>query len=161
MSPKLKLVALVCVAATVPAVAVAPAPAASARPPRAELGNFVCQRAVDPPAREVAVTATMRPVSGTERMALKFMLERRTPRRHRFTVLHGRGLDSWEYPDPPTLGQLPNDVWNLIHKVVNLAGPASYRFRVLFRWTGTGGRVLSQAARLSPVCHQPELRADL
>ena len=165
MPPKLNLTALVSVVAVataaVSAVAVAPALAASAPPARAELVGFVCQRAVDPPARKVAITATMRPINGTHRMALKFMLERRTPQQRRFVVLRGRGLDSWVYPNPPTLGQLPNDVWNLTHKVVNLAGPASYRFRVRFRWIGSGGRVLSQTARLSPVCYEPELRPNL
>jgi hypothetical protein len=104
----------------------------------------------------------MRPVSGTERMALKFGLERRTNRTAPFVRVRGHGLDKWEYPtDPPTLGQLPGDVWMLKHNVVNLAGPEYYRFRASFRWIGSNARVLMQSTRVSAVCAQPEPRADL
>ncbi len=58
-------------------------------------------------------------------------------------------------PANPTLGQNPADVWMLKQNVVNLAAPAAYRFRVWFRWTGGGGRVLARAMRVSPVCYSP------
>lgn len=135
--------------------------ALAAAPPRAELRDPGCQRAVDPPGRSVSITAVMRPMSGTERMALKFGLERRSPHGGSFTVLRGHNLGDWVHPADPTLGQLPGDEWMLKHNVVNLAGPAYYRFRVWFRWTGTGGRVLAKQAHLSAVCYQPEPRADL
>ena len=41
----------------------------------------------------IAVTAVMRPVSGTERMALKLGLERRTNRTAPFVRVRGHGLD--------------------------------------------------------------------
>lgn len=129
---------------------------------RAELQDLVCQRAADPVGRGVTITAAMRPVSGTSRMALKFDLERRPGRAGPFNVLRGHDLGRWVYPtNPPTLGQLAGDVWMLKHNVVNLRGPDYYRFRVSFRWLGSDGRVLGQAVRLSPLCYQPEPRADL
>jgi subtilase family serine protease len=45
--------------------------------------------------------------------------------------------------------------------VVNLSGPATYKFRVTFRWLGSTGQVLSTAVQSSPACYQPELRPDL
>src|SRR6202012_431334 len=58
-------------------------------------------------------------------------------------------------------GQLPGDVWRLNKTVLNLDAPATYQFRVVFRWTGANGRVLGSTGRLSRVCHQQELRPDL
>jgi hypothetical protein len=116
---------------------------------------------VDPAGRAVAITAVMRPVSGTERMALKFELERRAPHGGAFTVLRGRNLGDWVHPADSSLGQLPGDEWMLKHNVVNLVGPAYYRFRVSFRWIGASGHLLAERARLSQVCYQPEPRADL
>jgi hypothetical protein len=64
-------------------------------------------------------------------------------------------------PDDPTLGQRPGDVWIVNHPVVGLAAPATYRFRVSFRWIGSNGEQLSSAFQSSSNCYQPELRADL
>jgi hypothetical protein len=153
------LVAAVCVCGATSALAAASALAVA--PPRAELTTPGCQRAADPSGRSVTITAVMRPVTGTERMALKFELERRAAHATMFRVLRGRNLGDWVHPADSTLGQLPGDQWMLRHNVVNLAGPAYYRFRVSFRWTGAGNRVLAERARLSPVCYQPEPRADL
>ena len=49
----------------------------------------------------------------------------------------------------------------LTHPVVNLAAPATYKFRVTFRWLGSDGQTLGTAMQLSTPCYQPELRADL
>jgi CARDB protein len=135
--------------------------AAAAPLPRAELHGLICRRAAEPPARVVAITAVMRPMSGTVRMALRFELERRTDRTGSFHTLSGRQLGQWVSPANPTLGQNAADVWMLKQNVVNLPGPAFYRFRVWFRWTGTGGRVLNSAMRVSSSCYQPPPQPDL
>jgi hypothetical protein len=142
------------------AAAPSPSPAPPA-PPRAELSDPLCVRALDPANREVSITAVMRPVRGTERMALKTELQRRLRPGGRFRIVPGRGFGRWRFPGNPTLGQVATDVWAFTYRVENLSGPAYYRFRVWFRWMGAGGRVLSEAQRLSPVCYQPEPRADL
>lgn len=130
-------------------------------PPRAQLTNFDCHKALDPDNRSVAVTAVMRPMSGTRHMALRFDLLMTTPAAGGPVTVHVGGLGTWKHPKNPTLGQLPGDVWNLQVPVVNLVAPATYRFRVAFRWTGVGGQVIATAERSSPRCHQPELRPDL
>jgi hypothetical protein len=133
-------------------------PAAS---PRARLRDFVCQRALDPPARAISITAVMRPLPGTRKMEMRFELLRRLSHRRAFARVRGGDLGRWISPPDATLGQLPEDVWNLDKQVVNLVAPASYRFRVTFRWIGVHGRALGRAGRLSPTCDQPELRPDL
>ncbi len=130
-------------------------------PPRAALRGFSCQRALDPADRSIGITAVMRPVPGTRHLALRFDL----------LLSHGAGtvakavragdLGVWISPENPTLGQLPGDVWNLEKSVVDLATPGDYRFRVQYRWTGAGHRVLGTAQRVSRRCAQPELRPDL
>lgn len=147
-------------AACVLAVLTGPAVAGGAAPPRSELGMFVCQHAFDPPARAVSVQAVMRPVAQTAKMQMRFDLLRQKPG-HAFVVVRGRNLGSWLSPSDPTLGQSPGDVWVVNHPVVNLLAPATYRFRVTFRWLGSSGQVLSTGAQSSPSCYQPELRPDL
>ncbi|HTU88338.1 MAG TPA: CARDB domain-containing protein [Solirubrobacteraceae bacterium] len=130
-------------------------------PPRDQLRSFVCQKALDPPARAVSVQAVMRPVTGTAKMQIRFELFRETGSAGPFTMVRGRLLGSWITPQNPTLGQRPDDVWILSHPVVDLAAPDTYRFRVAFRWIGAQGQRLATAAQTSPTCYQPELRADL
>lgn len=128
--------------------------------PRAQLTNFTCTRALDPANRAVAVQAVMRPVTGTAHLQVKFDLLVQLPGQKGGHAVRAGDLGIWVSPDDPTLGQLPADVWRLDKTVLNLA-PATYRFRVTFRWTGTAGQVLATAVRLSSECVQRELRPDL
>jgi hypothetical protein len=121
----------------------------------------VCQKALDPPARAVSVQAVMRPVSGTATMQMRFELMRQWKSGRPFRLVRGRLLGSWVSPASPTLGQRPGDVWIVNHPVVDLAAPATYRFRVTFRWLDSHGEQLSSAVQSSPNCWQPEQRADL
>jgi CARDB len=139
----------------------ATAAGASAPPPRDALGSFVCQKALDPPARAISVQAVMRPVAGTSKMQMRFDLMRQSQAGGRFQLVRGRALGSWISPQNPTLGQRAGDVWIVNHPVVDLPAPATYRFRVSFRWTGSSGQRLSDAVQSSANCYQPELRVDL
>ncbi|HEY6397958.1 MAG TPA: CARDB domain-containing protein [Solirubrobacteraceae bacterium] len=137
----------------------------AAAPPtlRVSLAGFVCQTALDPPTRGIAVKAVMRPVPSTVAMQIKFDLLRAKRRGGQFRLVKARrvNLGRWISPLSPTLGQLPGDVWNSIGEVANLPAPALYRLRVTFRWLGTGSVRLAQTVRSSSVCFQPELRPDL
>jgi hypothetical protein len=135
--------------------------AATPAPPRDQLGSFVCQKALDPPARAISVQATMRPLTGTMAMQMRFQLMRQTKPGAGFTMVRGRLLGSWISPSNPTLGQQPGDVWIVNHPVVDLPAPATYRYRVTFQWTGAHDQRLGTATQTSPDCYQPELRADL
>jgi CARDB len=133
------------------------APAAS--PPRASLHAFVCQRALDPPSRGISVQSVMRPIQGTERLAVRFALL--VTQAGETSLQRGGDLGMWISPSDPTLGQRVADVWQLTKAVANLAAPADYRFKVSFRWIGAHGRIIGRAERQTPPCHQPELRPDL
>lgn len=140
------------------------AAAAAASAPRAQLQAFVCQKAVDPPSRAVSVTAVMRPLTGTEKMEMEAQLLSRTSTTGSFapvSVPAQSKLGSWITPANPTLGQRPGDVWEVQVPVANLGAPATYRYKVDFRWLGTGGKVLGTAQRLSQRCYEPELRPYL
>jgi hypothetical protein len=139
----------------------ASASAATSTPPNDQLQSFVCQKALDPVTRGVSVQAVMRPVTGTAKMQMRFELTRQTSPGGPFTLVRGRLLGSWITPSDPTLGQRPNDIWIVTHPVVDLAAPATYRFRVAFRWTGSDGQRLASAVQTSPTCYEPELRPDL
>jgi hypothetical protein len=139
----------------------ATASGASAPAPHDQLRSFVCQKALDPPTRAVSIQAVMRPVTGTAKMEMRFDLMRKAKPEAPFKIVRGHFLGSWLTPDTPTLGQRPGDVWVVNHPVVGLPAPATYRFRVSFRWLGSSGQQLSSDAQSSPTCYQPELRADL
>jgi hypothetical protein len=151
------MIAIVAVAALVPASATG----AGTPAPRDQLRSFVCQKALDPPTRAVSVQTVMRPVSGTAKMQIRFDLMRRAKPSAPFKLVRGQFLGSWLTPENPTLGQRPGDVWIVNHPVVGLPAPATYRFRVSFRWLGSSGKQLSSAVQTSSSCWQPELRADL
>jgi CARDB len=150
------LVALLAASAAAATATVAAVPASSAR-----LQAFVCQTALDPAARGMSITAVMRPVPDTKRLAMRFELLKRTKRYGRSVSLTGTDLKTWITPKDPTLGSRPGDRWLVKHPVVSLAAPAWYRFKVTFRWTGADRHVLAKTVRESRLCYQPELRADL
>ena len=150
----------ICVAASVIGAGAAEATAATS-PPRARLRNLVCQRALDPAGRAVAVTAVMRPINGTVKMALRFQLLSKAKGASTLSPLSGGDLNSWITPANPTLGQRSKDVWIVKKPIVDLMAPATYHFHVQFRWIGAHSRVLATTVRDSPTCFQPELRPDL
>lgn len=147
---------LVCTGGVVPVAAHAAATSSDA-----ELSGFTCQRAVDPAFRALSVSATMRPVTGTQGMRLQFVLEKSRFLHGHYRAVHGANLGNWIAPDNPTLGQHPGDVWKLTHSVGLLSAPAFYRLKVTFRWLGSGGKRLAQVVQQAGVCHQLELRPDL
>ncbi len=138
------------------ALAASPALAAGSAPPRTSLEGFVCQRSSDPLDRVIALVAVMRPVTGTQRMEMKFALQRRDAGTGSFTNVRGGDLGRWLAPNSPTLGQHPDDVWRLHKLVANLPGPATYRFRVRFRWLGTSSAVIDHSMLTSSTCSEPK-----
>jgi hypothetical protein len=135
---------------------------AAASAPRAHLRNFVCQRGLDPAQRTVSVDAQMRPIAHTQKMAIRFELVARIRSASSYSAIHGGDLGTWLSPaDQPTLGQRPGDVWLISHPVAGLPAPATYRYRVTFRWSGDRGHVLATRTLTSDKCFQAELRPDL
>jgi hypothetical protein len=138
--------------------------AAAVQPPRAELRvprHMGCQKALDPGQREVSVTAVMRPVAGTQKLELRFVLLGKAQGASSYTAVQGSNLGTWLSPQNPSLGTRPGDVWVFNHPVYDLPAPDTYRFQVTFRWLGKHDRVLGSTVRSGPKCFQPELRPDL
>jgi hypothetical protein len=136
------------------------AAAASKATPRYDLTSFACHRALDPASRSVSVTAVMRPVQGTRKLSLRFdLLEKAAGVTRSLTGAGDLGI--WLSPKDPTLGRRSGDVWELNKAVYNLDAPASYHFRVTFRWLGADDKVLAAAVTQSDSCQQRELRPDL
>lgn len=135
---------------------------AAASAPLAQLRGFGCDHALDPPSRAISVKAVMRPMAGTVKMQLRFELWVTPDGPSAAPVMEKQGdLGKWKSPPNPTLGQLSGDVWNFTKSVVGLGVPATYQFRVDFRWIGAGGRVIGSAIRRGWRCHLIELRPDL
>jgi hypothetical protein len=157
----MKVLRLVIGLASVASIAVVPvASVSAAAPPRSQLTGFSCTHALDPGARAVAIKATMRPLTATRKMAIRFELLQRSPGLP-VQEVSGGDLGVWRAPPNPTLGQLPGDVWRLQKSVYNLDVPFTYQFRVSFRWTGLHGKVLGSTTRYTQTCRQRELRPDL
>jgi hypothetical protein len=137
------------------------APATSGTLPRSQLKSIVCHPAIDPQNRSMSVTAVMRPVPGTQKLQLKFDLLAAGKGSSTQTSVKVGNLGKWLTPKNPTLGQVADDVWNFKKSIFQLEPPATYRFRVSFRWMGSAGDVLSTSVRFAKRCWQPELRPDL
>src|SRR5207248_1840013 len=99
---------LVLAACSLPALCGA---AITASVPKAKLRGFVCKTARDPATREVAITAVMRPLPHTVKMALRIDLLERKRRTGPATSLRYGELGSWISPADKTLGQRPGDIW--------------------------------------------------
>jgi len=160
----MKRLAMICsclaAALTVAApAAVASRPRAVAPPPRDALGAIACHQAINPLQRDVSVQATMRPVTGTQTLEIKFSLSF-TAAGEPATAVVAAGLGQWLTPSDPTLGQRPGDIWELSKPVYNLGG-GSYQYAVAFRWLGSKGEVLRTATLNSSSCTIKELRPDL
>jgi hypothetical protein len=143
------------------AAAVAVPGSAGASAPRAQLRSFVCQAAVQPASRAISVTSVMRPVSGTKTLEVRFDLLSRANGASGYSEVSGRDLERWLTPSNKGLGSRPGDVWIVAKPVVGLPAPATYRFRVSFRWLNRRHHVIATAVRTTSGCRQPELRPDL
>jgi hypothetical protein len=62
--------------------------------------------------------------------------------------VHGGDLGRWK--------ALSASPWAITKPVVNLAGPAMYRFRVSFRWLDSSGLVIGTRTLVSRGCFQPQ-----
>src|SRR5437588_986044 len=127
--------------------------------PHTALKDFVCHPAIKPGRRVVGATAVMRPIPGTVRLDMRWQLL--GTRAGYVTPVRGGDLGKWISPHDTTLGQQPDDVWVLKHPVTGVPVGYTYRFRVSFRWIGSGGRVIATSARTSAPCWQPDMRPDL
>lgn len=139
----------------------ATATATTAAPPRAQLTLLACRSTPQPAHRRVSIITVMRPVPGTRTLSVRVSLLEKRPGALVQMIGHSGDLGRWVTPAQPTLGRRPGDVWKLAKVVYDVDAPATYRFRVSFRWLGAHGRVLKTATRQSGRCSVRELRPDV
>jgi len=134
---------------------------AHARPPyAAKLAS--CRRAPAIANRSATVAATMRPIHGGTHLALRIALYQRPLGAGRWTLRSDvPGLGVWTTPSDPALGSRAADVFKYRQSVARLVVPFAYRFRVEFRWSDGGGKVVRWARATTATCREPDLRPDL
>jgi hypothetical protein len=98
-------------------------------------------------------------IAGTQRLQMRFELFERTAQGQ--ALIRGGDLGQWISPSSPTLGQHASDRWVVNHPVTGVPVPASYRFKVWFRWIGSSGQVIAHTQKMTASCRQPDLRPNL
>lgn len=164
------LIALLAIAPAVLATA-APAHAATAKsrvfvpasvklPYEARLVS--CTRSPKTDLRTAIVGASMRPIAGGTRLALKVDLYQRPLSSGRWALRADvPGLGAWTQPSDPSIGTRVNDVFKYRQAVGRLVVPSAYRFKIAFRWSDESGRVVREEMATTAICREPDLRPDL
>lgn len=141
------------------AVATPSAPAADdggtfERPPLAAALDSCAASAL--PAERVAVfTGSMPAIASSNRMAMRFDLERLRPGDKRFRRVIAPSFGVWERSLPDRAGFV------FRKRVDGLQVPATYRVRVRFRWESASGQIVRRSQHRTAACQQPDLRPDL
>jgi hypothetical protein len=133
-----------------------PAAAPAQERPALEAVLETCSNGLAPAQRIATFLGSMPALTGTERMAMRFDLERRAAGTRGWRPVRGApGFGVWER-------SLPRRAGFVFHKRVDgLMAPAAYRAVVRFRWRGADGSVQRRARRSTRPCRQPDLRPDL
>jgi hypothetical protein len=116
-----------------------------------------CLTGADPDARAAAFTGSMPALSGTRRMQMRFGLQQRpgSSSRTRFKRVAVPSWSGWVTSDPGRQGFV------FTKRVEGLTAPAAYRATVTFRWLDARGHTQKTRTRTTPVCEEPDPRADL
>jgi len=123
---------------------------------------LTCRRAPQTESRTATVAATMRPIAGSRKLALRVDLYQRPLAAGRWALRADvPGLSEWTTPSDPSIGSRPADVFRYRQAVGRLTVPYAYRFRVTFRWADASGKVLREASVNTAPCREPDLRPDL
>lgn len=121
-----------------------------------------CRRSPRTEGRTAVVGASMSPVPGSKRLALRVELQQRPLSGGRWALRSDvPGLGVWMAPSDPSIGSRPNDVYKYRQAVGRLTVPFAYRFRVGFRWLDGAGRVVREESTTTQPCREPDLRPDL
>lgn len=123
---------------------------------------LACRRSPKTDARTAVVGASMRPIAGAKRLALRVELYQRPIGGGAWTLRADvPGLGEWTSPSDPSIGTRPNDVYKYRQAVGRLVVPYAYRFRVDFRWSDAAGRVVREETASTRPCREPDLRPDV
>lgn len=104
--------------------------------------------------RRFDLSAHMRAVRGTKRMAIRFDLFEHRTGQVGYSVVQAPSFGVW-------LASKSAAPFNYIRRINGLDAPATYRVTVGYRWYGAHGKVLHTLHRVTRTCHQYDLRPDL
>jgi len=153
-TPILSLLLLGALAPTFASASAAQEGGSTGKPPlRASLA--ACQTGATEEERFAIFTGSMPARRGTVRMAMRFDLYERTGPGGPWRRVSAPDLGRWERSQPLRAGF----VWT--KRVERLRDGAAYRSVVRLRWYAARGRVQAELRRTTPVCRQPDRRADL
>lgn len=127
------------------------APNAQAASPYARATLVGCDREVREAVFDGRITAYKR----APRMQMRFTLQVQTPDDQRWRKIDAPGWGEW-ISAPQNLGK-----YTYTRTVQELLAPANYRAVVNFRWRDRRGKTIRSERATSPVCRQPDARADL
>jgi CARDB len=116
-----------------------------------------CLDGADDTARAAAFTGAMPATAATKRMQMRFVLMQRSGPgpKGKFRKVAVPGWGGWERSDPGHKGFV------FTKRVEALTAPAGYRAVITFRWYDAKDHILRSTSRTTPVCEQPDPRADL
>jgi hypothetical protein len=135
---------------------VLPAGAQAQAPPlRAKLA--ACHSGPAATDRTATFVGSMPAVAGTKRMWMRFDLLARLPPATTYATVKVPKLGVWQKSAP---GKTSSG-FVFTQRVQALVAPGSYKALVRFRWYDKAGHLLRSTTRYSPVCKQPDQRADL
>jgi hypothetical protein len=103
--------------------------------------------------RAATFAAEMTAIPGAERMTMRIEVQERMPGEAAFHDVSAPGVGVWRSSDAGV------KIYKYLKQVTNLAGPASYRGAVRFRWLNGRDRVIRRAERRTTACVQPALPA--
>ncbi len=101
--------------------------------------------------RSVTFTGQMTAVSGTQRMAMRIVLQERTSSAGAFRDVSASGLGVWRDSEAGV------KIYRYVKQITDLSAPAVYRALVRFRWLGENGRVVRRAILRTATCAQPTI----
>jgi hypothetical protein len=120
----------------------APAPAVTASVEQ-------CTPSVEQAERSATFAAQMTAVEGTQRMAIQFEVQERSPTDTVYHTVVAPGLGDWRSSAQGV------KIYKYVKQVTNLAAPAVFRAQVRYRWLDGRGHTIKRALRRTPVCVQP------
>ena len=128
---------------------------ASSSAPRLAASLTACETGVRESDRALAVRGSMPRRRGSDRLWMRFELQRRAAGSDRWSSVSLRTFGRWEKSRRGVAGFVYRK------RVEDLTAPGTYRVVVRFRWKTASGRTLRSATRTSRVCRQPDPRPDL
>jgi hypothetical protein len=103
--------------------------------------------------RSATFAGEMAAMPGSVKMEMRIDVLERMPAEATFHMVSAPGLGVWRTASPGVKG------YRYLKEVTNLAGPASYRALVRFRWLGAKGHLIKAAELRTPRCLQPAASA--